>query len=127
MRARERGMAQKKLDKELRYYRLAYKDDPMPDSYLRLMRQVLHVPVAELAKELGVSRSVLFRLEQSEGRGTISLNRMYDVAQKMNCRFVYAVVPRHGWTLAELAEWRRLRKAAGETTAEEEPGTQKRE
>jgi len=50
---------------------------------------VLGVPVAEVARKLGVNRSVIFRLKQSEGRGTISLRAMTRVANAMNCKVVY--------------------------------------
>jgi transposase-like protein len=69
MRNGERDFARRKLDEELRFYRLAGKEKHPTQELLRRVRQVLGVPVAEVARELGVNRSVIFRLEQSEGRG----------------------------------------------------------
>jgi transcriptional regulator with XRE-family HTH domain len=61
-----------------------------------------------MLKEIGVSPSVLFRLEQSERRGTISVNGLDRVAQAMGCKLIYAVVPRNGKTLEDLADDRAL-------------------
>jgi hypothetical protein len=74
---------------------------------LRAVRRVLGVPVAEITGALGMDRSVLFGLEQSEGRGTISLNSMERVASAMGCKFVYAIVPLGGKTLEEMGEERK--------------------
>ena len=51
---------------------------------------------------------MLFRLEQSERRGTISVNGLDRVAQAMGCKLIYAVVPRNGKTLEDLADDRAL-------------------
>jgi len=42
--------------------------------------------------------------EQSEERGTISVNGLDRVAQAMGCKLIYAVVPRNGKTLEDMAE-----------------------
>jgi len=53
---------------------------------------------------------LLFGLEQSEERGTISLNSMERVAAAMGCKLVYALVPLDGKTLEEMGEARRWKK-----------------
>ena len=103
-------MARRKLDKELKYYRWAGREKNPTQGLLRAVRHALGVPAAEMLKELGVSPSVLFRLEQSEGRGTISLNGLDRVAQAMGCKLIYAIVPRNGKTLEDLADKRALGK-----------------
>jgi transcriptional regulator with XRE-family HTH domain len=101
------------LDKELRYFRLAAKQkNPIPE-FLRAVRQAMGIPAAEIARELGVNRSVLFRLEQSEERGTISLNALDRVAVAMGFKLVYAIVPVGKETLEEMAEWRVWEKKLG--------------
>jgi hypothetical protein len=66
-----------------------------------------------MLRKLEMSPSVLFRLEQSELRGTISLNGAGGLAQAMGCQLIYAVVPRDGKTLEELAEKRLWSKVLG--------------
>ena len=111
MRGRERDLARRKLDKELKYYRWAGREKNPTQGLLRAVRHALGVPAAEMLKELGISPSVLFRLEQSERRGTISVNGLDRVAQAMGCKLIYAVVPRSGGTLEDLADDLALGKA----------------
>jgi transcriptional regulator with XRE-family HTH domain len=110
MRKEERDLARKKLDKEMRFYRLAARERNCTLELLRTVRHVLGVPLAEVARELGVNRSVILRLEQSEERGTISLNSMERVASAMGCKFVYAIVPLGQKTLEEIADRRKWTK-----------------
>jgi predicted DNA-binding mobile mystery protein A len=106
-------MARRKLDKELRYYRMAGKEKKPTQGLLRKVRQVLGVPVADLAREMEVNRSVIFRLEEREKLGTISLLSMSRAARAMGCKVVYAVIPEKGETLEEMAELRKWRKRLG--------------
>jgi hypothetical protein len=53
---------------------------------------------------------VIFRLERSQERGTISLDAMVRVAEAMGCEVVYAVVPQGGQTREELADRRLWQK-----------------
>jgi hypothetical protein len=66
--------------------------------------------VAEIARELKVSNSVIFRLEASERHGRINFKSMTRVANAMGCQMVYALVPRDGGTLEEMAERRKWSK-----------------
>ena len=85
MRNEDRNAAQRKLDKELRFYRLAARQKNCTQELLRAVRQALDIPVAEIARTLEMNRSVLFGLEQSEERGTISMMSMERVASAMGC------------------------------------------
>lgn len=116
MRELERQLTRRKLDKEMKYYRWAGRGKSPAQGMLRTVRHALGVPAAEMLRALGVSPSVLFRLEQSERRGTISVNGLGRVAQAMGCQLVYAVVPRNGKTLEDLAEerlWAEVQGTAG--------------
>jgi len=113
MRNEVRDLARRKLDEELRFYRQAGKEKHPTRELLRRVRQVLGVPVAEVAQKLGVNRSVIFRLEQSEGRGTISLRAMTRVANAMNCKVVYGVISQDGKTLDEMADRRKWSELLG--------------
>ena len=113
MQARERSLARTRLDKELKYYRWAGREENSTQGLLREVRHALGVPTAEILGKIDVNPSVLFRLEQSELRGTISLNGAGGLAQAMGCQLIYAVVPRDGKTLEELAEKRLWSKVLG--------------
>lgn len=103
MRERDRIVARRKLDKEMRPLRVLAKTPNQTPGLLRAVRQALGVRAGEMAKRLGVNRSVLFRLERSELAWTISLDSMNRVAKAMGCQLVYGIVPQRGATLEELA------------------------
>jgi predicted DNA-binding mobile mystery protein A len=113
MKHEERELARRALDKELRPFRVAGKQKNPTQELLRRVRHVLGVPLAEVAREVGVNRSVILRLEESEGRGTISLRSMSRVAGALNCKMVYALVPQDGGTLGEMADRRKWVKILG--------------
>jgi transcriptional regulator with XRE-family HTH domain len=113
MREQERRLARKKLDKELKYYQWAGREKKPTQGLLRAVRHALGVPVAEMLRKLDMSPSVLFRLEQSEMRGTISVGGAAQLAQAMGCQLISAVVPQNGKTLEDLAEKRLWSKVLG--------------
>ena len=113
MREEQRLLARRKLDKELRFYRRAGKEKNPTRELLRTVRQVLGVPVTEVARKAGVNRSVVFRLEESEARGTIALRSINRIANAMDCKVVYALIPRDGGTLEEMADRRKWGKYFG--------------
>jgi transcriptional regulator with XRE-family HTH domain len=102
----ERKIVRRRLDKEMQPYRRAGMEKDPTGELLRAVRQVLRLPVGEIAGKVGVNRSVLFGLEESERRGTITLRSLSRVAKAMGCKVVYGVVPESGLTFEELAEER---------------------
>ena len=118
MRERERKIVRRRLDVEMRPYRRAAMETDPTDGLLSVVRQVLRIPVLEVAGKVGVERSVLYGLETSERRRTITLKSLNRVAKAMGCRVVYGVVPEGGLTFEELAdeieEMRRASKSASE-------------
>jgi transcriptional regulator with XRE-family HTH domain len=110
MKSEERVAEREKLDREQRYFRMAArKANPFPQ-WLRRVRLALGVHATDLARELDVNTSVIFRLEKSEEMKAASLRALEKAAGAMDCRLVYAIVPRGGKTLMELAEAERWRK-----------------
>jgi predicted DNA-binding mobile mystery protein A len=116
MRERERKLARKKLDVEMRSYRRAGREKNPTNQLLRAVREALRVPMAEIAGKMGVSRSVVSDLERREPNNTVMLKSMSRMAEAMGCKVVYGIVPMGGKTLEELAETRLWAKALGATT-----------
>ena len=128
MREEQRALARRRLDRELRFYRQADKEKHPTPELLRIVRQALGLKVAEVARGARVNRSVIFRLEESERRGTISLRAMARMAEAMGCKVVYAVIPKEGQTLEGMAErrkWERILGAGNSDPGDEDlsPGT----
>jgi transcriptional regulator with XRE-family HTH domain len=104
----ERKITRRRLDKEMQPFRRAGMEKDPTGELLRTVRQVLRIPVEEIAAKVGINRSVLYSLEESERRRTITLRSLSRVAKAMGCKVVYGVVPEGGITLEELAEERTL-------------------
>jgi transcriptional regulator with XRE-family HTH domain len=106
MREKERRLARKRLDAEMRSYRRAGMGENATNDLLRAVRQALRIPVSEIAGKMGVSRSAVFDFEAREPRGAITLGSISRMADAMGCKAVYGIVPKGGKTLERLAEER---------------------
>jgi len=106
----ERAIEREKLDREQRFFRYAGRKASYYPNWLRRVRRALGVHVTDMARELDVNPSVIYRLEKSEDKKAISLRAMEKAAGAMDCKVVYAIVPRGGKTLLELAERRKWLK-----------------
>jgi len=63
-----------------------------PGGWLRATRQALRMPLRVVAGRLGISVQALQHLEQREQLGSITLNRLIEVAGAMELRLCYGVV-----------------------------------
>jgi predicted DNA-binding mobile mystery protein A len=70
--------------------------------WIKTVRSALAMSGAALSKRLGGHRSTAAYLERSELDGSVTLKKMQQVAEVVNCRFVYAIVPPHGKTIESL-------------------------
>jgi len=113
MRERERKLARRKLDLEMKPFRWAAREKQPTDELLKTVRQALRVPVKEIAARMGVNRSQVFELERREGSHTATVKSMARMAKAMGCRFVYGIVPEGGKTLERLAEERLWAEVVG--------------
>ena len=67
---------------------------PIPKKgWIRTIREALGMSSYVLANRLGCSRSNITSIEHRETKGTISLETLEQVAQAMNCKLVYSLVP----------------------------------
>jgi transcriptional regulator with XRE-family HTH domain len=119
MREIERRLARRKLDAEMKPFRQAARRKSSTQVLLRAVRLALNIPVREISKKMGVDRSVMYGLEESERRRAITLGSLGRMAEAMGCSVVYGVVPLMGKTLDTLAEERLWRKVLGKDSGQE--------
>lgn len=79
--------------------------------WIRAVREALGMSGKQLAGRLNVSQPRVYKLEQGEPSGALTLKTMRQVAEALDCVFVYALVPRS--TLEETIR-AQARKVAGE-------------
>lgn len=60
------------------------------------LRQVSGLTLRDLAARLKISHQTVAALEKSEAEERITLKRLKEVAEQMDCQLVYAIVPRSG-------------------------------
>ena len=102
MRAQERAMARKQLDKRLNILQNVNILARPPRGWIKAIRESLGMTTAQLAKRLGVSQPRVLAIEKAEVSGSIKLESLERAARALDCRLVYALVPRN--SLESLAE-----------------------
>jgi predicted DNA-binding mobile mystery protein A len=67
---------------------------PIPKKgWIRTIREALGMSSYVLANRVGCSRANITSIEHREKNGTISLKTLEEVAQALNCKLVYCLVP----------------------------------
>ena len=64
------------------------------EGWLRTVRTALGMSGTQLAKKLGVTKARVSKAETDEPHGSVTLKTMQTMAEAMDCKFVYAIVPK---------------------------------
>jgi hypothetical protein len=108
-----RERARLELERQVRPYRNARKSPRPPEGWLRAMRLATGLSAGRVAKAMDFSTKMVFQVERSEQRKTITLHQLERMARAVECDVVYGLVP---WTrsledrareLGEQEVWRR--------------------
>jgi len=94
MRASDRAMARKNLDKRLTILVNSDLFARPTRGWIKAVREALGMTTAQLAKRLGVAQPSVVGLEQAEASKAISLKTLERAARALDCTLVYALVPR---------------------------------
>ncbi len=84
-------LRRRQLDKLLAQYRSLPK---FTAGYIREIRDALEMSAAQLAKRLGVSQAAVTSMEQNEVAENISLKTLNKAAEALDCRLIYALIPK---------------------------------
>lgn len=94
MRPEDRSTARRQLDKRLSSMQNMELFMRPPRGWLKAIREALGMTTTQLGRRLGVVQSRVVAIEQAETKGTITLNSLEKAAQALDCRLVYALMPR---------------------------------
>src|ERR1700683_4458681 len=84
----------KQLDRQLELWSQA-KDFFQPRrGWVSCLRKALGMTMPQLAKRLGVVRSRVIKIQQTEQSGNLTVHTLRQVADALNCDLVYAFIPR---------------------------------
>jgi predicted DNA-binding mobile mystery protein A len=111
MKTKHKQIARRQLDVTLDKFAEVRSIKPPPKGWIRAVREALGMSGKQLAGRLQVSQPRVFKLEQGEPSGALTLKTMRQAAEALDCVFVYALVPRS--TLEETVRTR-ARVVAGE-------------
>jgi predicted DNA-binding mobile mystery protein A len=78
--------------------------------WAKAIRSALGMTLEDVATRVGITKSVLSRLEASEQKQTIQLDSLRRIAEALECELVYALVPKE--PLQAMVERQRDRAAA---------------
>lgn len=62
-------------------------------SWIRIIREALGMTTAQLARRVGVSQPRITAIEKAEADDTITLKTLRRVAEALDCKLVYTLVP----------------------------------
>lgn len=84
---------------------------PVPsEGWLRTIRKAINMNLGQLARRLNKKPPSVNDFEKREKEGTITLKSLQEIAQAMDMKFVYAIIPREG-TLEEMVDMKAEEKA----------------
>lgn len=119
MRAQERALARKHLDKKLSPLRDSKALLRPPKGWVKALREALGMTAEQLARRIGVTKPRVYEIERAELNGSITLDSLERAAQAMDCQLVYALIPRQPLQSAveqrALLEARKRMQAAAHT------------
>ncbi|WP_417485193.1 mobile mystery protein A [Maricaulis salignorans] len=85
--------ARKQLDQKLAPLRGEAAFVRPAKGWVRAIRDALGMTGRQLAARLGIKQPTLVALEQGEVNGTITIGRLKELAEALDCTLVYALVP----------------------------------
>ncbi|MEN8128047.1 MAG: mobile mystery protein A [Planctomycetota bacterium] len=94
MKARQKKLVQQQLDGALGCFDVLRRVTVPPKGWVRAIRNALGMTGRQLARRLGTNRQRVARIEQDEKQGRVTVNTLRNVAEAMDCEFVYGFVPR---------------------------------
>jgi predicted DNA-binding mobile mystery protein A len=94
MRHEDRASARRQLDKRLNTLRYLDAFTRPPRGWIKAIREALGMTTAQLAQRIGVSQSRAFIIEKAEKEGSITMDSLERAARALDCRVVYALIPK---------------------------------
>lgn len=82
------------IDKKLLHWLPLRSDKRPPSGWIKAIRGALGLNARQLSNLLGVDHSSVVRLEERERQGKISIELLERAAHAMECKLIYAVVPK---------------------------------
>lgn len=114
MRTDKKKQASQRMIVDQKISRLSKLNEPVPRSgWVKAVRGSLGITIRQLAERMGIGHGSISQLEKREPQKKVTLELLDRAAEAMDCKLVYAIVPRDsGSTLENIIEKRALEAAA---------------
>ena len=87
-------MARKQIDKRLKILQDVDILARPQRGWIKAIREALGMTTAQLGRRIGVSQPRVHKIEKAEVSGSITLDSLERASRALDCRLVYALVPR---------------------------------
>jgi predicted DNA-binding mobile mystery protein A len=94
MNAKQLKLARQQLDTTLMRFKSITELAPPLKGWVRAIRDALGMTGKQLAKRINVNQQRVARIEQDEKLGRVKINTLRNVAEALDCTFVYGFVPK---------------------------------
>jgi predicted DNA-binding mobile mystery protein A len=94
MKTKYKQITRRQLDATLARFSEVKQIQMPPKGWIRAVREALGMSGKQLARRLKVSQPRVFKLEEGELTGALTLKTMRQAAEALDCVFVYGIVPR---------------------------------
>lgn len=94
MTPRDRATARRQIDKRLNALNTPDTLVRPARGWVKAIREALGMTAAQLGQRMGVSKQRALALEKAETIGSVTLESLERAARALDCRLVYALVPR---------------------------------
>jgi len=103
MAARKRRLILEQVSRNLAVFPQATQVPVPSEGWIRTIRSALNMSLLQLARRLKKKSPNVLSFEKRESAGTITLKSLKEIADAMDMRLVYAIVPKEG-TLEEMVD-----------------------
>ena len=84
------------LDQKLKPFKKTEKVLVPDKGWINTIRTTLNMTMAQLGAQLNITRQGVKRMEDSESKGSISINSLKETGDALNLKFVYGFIPKDG-------------------------------
>ncbi len=96
--SKSKALAQKSIvDQKLKGWMKLKEDKAPPAGWIKAIRGALGLSTGQLAKIVGVNQTTVLKSEEREALGNITLSKLNELAQAMDCKLIYAIVPNNDY------------------------------
>jgi predicted DNA-binding mobile mystery protein A len=96
MRKEEKKLLIEQTDRKLSQFDALGNLPAYEKNWIFVIRRSLGMTLLQLAKRLGTSKQNVQNIEKREADGKVTVENLSQIAEAMDCRFVYAFVPKEG-------------------------------